>query len=213
MRLYRAFCWLAIALLGCAGAGATGSTDPDVLARALAAGLTGNPDWRQGDMTDFALDRTFALVTIPFNAFQHLLHTDEALACLAAVRRHLAPGGLLAFDVLNPDPDTLADNGEFYLANRARAQGDGTALEVWEALLYDRATQIVDVTLVVREVSSAGELQRERRLVERLRMLFPRELELLLRLAGWRMLSRHGDFDGGPFVSDSYRQVVTCVPA
>lgn len=38
MRLYRAFCWLAIALLGCAGAGATGSTDPDVLARALAAG-------------------------------------------------------------------------------------------------------------------------------------------------------------------------------
>src|SRR5262245_58236780 len=48
----------------------------------------------QGRMQHFDLspDR-FQLIFAGFRAFQHLYTVDDQLACLAAVRRHLAPGG------------------------------------------------------------------------------------------------------------------------
>ena len=45
----------------------------------------------------------FALVICPFNAFMHLYTREDVERFLAVVRAHLAPGGLFAFDVLNPD--------------------------------------------------------------------------------------------------------------
>ena len=35
----------------------------------------------RGDMTDFDLHETFALVTIPFRPFQHLISIDDQMAC------------------------------------------------------------------------------------------------------------------------------------
>ena len=55
-----------------------------------------------GDMRSFDLGRRFALVTIPFRPFQHLLTVADQLACLDCIRQHLAPGGTLVFDVFNP---------------------------------------------------------------------------------------------------------------
>jgi SAM-dependent methyltransferase len=61
----------------------------------------------EGDMRDFEAGGPFALVTLPFRPFQHLTATEDQLACLAAVRRHLAPGALLALDVFDPDLEML----------------------------------------------------------------------------------------------------------
>jgi hypothetical protein len=47
-------------------------------------------------------------VTIAFRPFQHLLTAEEQLACVAAIRRHLAPNGRLVFDLLNPSIHNLA---------------------------------------------------------------------------------------------------------
>jgi hypothetical protein len=35
---------------------------------------------------------------ITFNAFCHMLTTEDQLRCLGSIQRHLLPGGLLAFD-------------------------------------------------------------------------------------------------------------------
>ena len=59
-------------------------------------------------MRSFDLGRRFALVTIPFRAFSHCLTAQEQLACLAAVRRHLEPGGAVALDVFDPLLEVLA---------------------------------------------------------------------------------------------------------
>src|SRR5262249_42907932 len=54
----------------------------------------------EGRMEAFEFGRErFALIYSAFRAFQHLLGVSEQLACLAGVRRHLAPRGLFAFDV------------------------------------------------------------------------------------------------------------------
>ncbi len=61
----------------------------------------------EADMRSFSLERTFALVTIPFNTFL-MLTPDERWACLARCREHLAPSGRLAIDVFQPNPEVIA---------------------------------------------------------------------------------------------------------
>ncbi len=72
---------------------------PDVRARI---------ELQAGDMRDFVSDRRFALITIPFRAFQHLIEVEDQIACLEAVRRALAPGGRLILDLFNPSIQRLA---------------------------------------------------------------------------------------------------------
>ena len=63
----------------------------------------------QADMCCFDLgDRRFALIYSAFRAFQHLLSVEDQLRCLARVRAHLAPGGVVAFDVFNLRPSRTA---------------------------------------------------------------------------------------------------------
>ena len=61
----------------------------------------------QHDMRDFVLGTTFSLIIAPFRVVQHLTTPDDQLRFLAAVSRHLAPGGRLVFDVFNPRFDML----------------------------------------------------------------------------------------------------------
>ena len=52
----------------------------------------------QADMRDFTLPVKFALCIIPFRAFLHNLTQADQLATLAAIRRHLKPGGILGLE-------------------------------------------------------------------------------------------------------------------
>jgi len=56
----------------------------------------------EGNVRAFDLGAEFALVIAPFRIFQHLTTIEEQLGFLAAVLRHLAPGGRFVFDVFNP---------------------------------------------------------------------------------------------------------------
>ncbi len=51
----------------------------------------------EGDMADFALDRSFPLVLAPYRAFQHLLTPVDQSQSLVALRELLEPSGLVAF--------------------------------------------------------------------------------------------------------------------
>jgi len=76
----------------------------------------------QGDMRSFDLEQRFALITIPFRPFQHLLTVEDQLACLACVKRHLAPGGRFILDLFNPSMKALTEE--------ARKEGFGHEPEV-----------------------------------------------------------------------------------
>jgi len=45
-----------------------------------------------------------------------------------------------------------------------------------------------------------------------MRCYYPLELEALLRLGGWRILERFGDFTEEPFTSASPKQILVCRP-
>lgn len=168
--------------------------------KARAAGLA--PELRRGDMRDFDLGRRFGLVVLSCNSLAHLTDTPDILACLGAVRRHLAPGGVFAFDVVQPDPAELA-------ASDARPRrldlgpNPSSAIPVEEVARYDPVAQIRTAAWHLRAEDGArialGPFA--------LRQFFPQELPLLLGAAGLDLVERHGDFARGAPTRSSLNQI------
>jgi SAM-dependent methyltransferase len=172
--------------------------------RAAAAGAA--VELVEADMRTFDLGRRFALVFIARNSLLHLSTAADFAAAFAAVRRHLAPGGVFAFDVFNPDVRILArPAGEraFLLRGLSERYGE---LTVEATTDYDAATQVNRATWYIsapgRPDAWVAPLH--------LRSIFPQELPLLLAAGGLRLLGREGDLAGGAFTSTSPRQVCVC---
>ncbi|MEO6525763.1 MAG: class I SAM-dependent methyltransferase [Gemmatimonadaceae bacterium] len=172
--------------------------------RATDAGVS--VEFVEADMRDFDLRRRFALVFIARNSLLHLSTTDDFAAVFAAVRRHLAPDGVLAFDVFNPDVRILAQPaGERRLLMRAHSEMHGE-LTVESTAEYDAATQVNRATWYI---SAPGRPDAWVTPIH-LRSIFPQELPLLLTASGFRLVSRAGDLRGEVFTSSSARQVCIC---
>jgi SAM-dependent methyltransferase len=160
-----------------------------------------------GDLRDFALGRRFDLVIAAFNVVEHLYTRVEVDACLRAVRRHLRPGGHLAFDVQLPDPAWLArDASRRWARTRFTHPVTGEVLYYSTNHDYDPVSQIV----VIRIYYTPERRGRERVVVLSQRKFFPAELEALVAHAGLRVVERHGDFEGGPLGPGSESQVMLC---
>jgi hypothetical protein len=115
---------------------------------------------------------------------------------------HLAPGGLLAFDIPNPSIRELSPAVSSSVQLEAGpGSGPWTALE--EVAAYDAVQQ---VRVTQWRVDDGGGRTRELR-PHRTRIIFPQELELLLQVEGLELAARHGDFDGSPFTGASPSQV------
>lgn len=155
-----------------------------------------------GDLRDLRLDRRFPLVTAPFNVLQHVYSREDIEAAFATVKRHLAPGGRFAFDVLLPDPPSLSRNPtRFYKCRPVTHPKNRERYAYAEAFEYDHEAQIQ--TTSMRFESIEGDDVFYVHLTQR--QFFPRELEALLHYNGFTVLSHAGGFDGQPIdnVADS----------
>jgi len=155
----------------------------------------------QGDMRAFELRPGFALATLPFRPFQHLLTVEDQLACLASIRRHLVVGGRLILDLFNPSLDFLANVklGEETGEEPEFQSPDGRRVHRrLRMLACDRATQVNQHELIYHVTHPDG---REERLVQAfpLRYLFRFEAEHLLARAGFEVEHVYGGYDKQPF--------------
>jgi SAM-dependent methyltransferase len=172
--------------------------------RASAAGAS--VEFVQSDMRDFALDRQFSLIFVARNSLLHLLSTEDLLAALTAVTRHLGPGGMLAFDIFNPDVRILARApGQRFPVTEVSTETFGS-LCVEATHDYDPATQVNHGTWYI---SAPG--KRDAWIVPVVvRSIFPQELPLLVSAAGLELVSRFGDLSRTPFGPRSPSQVCLC---
>ena len=164
----------------------------------------GIPEWVEGDMRDFSLGRKFALVIIPFRGFLSMLSVGEQLDCLQCVRRHLAPGGRLIFDVFVPDLDMLVDDPStpFYVEDVPHPDSD-RRLVIWHHNRFDNHNQINNARTILEEVDAGGEMVRRLYREFQVRYIHRFEAQHLLELAGYRVEELYGDFEHGPFDEDS----------
>jgi SAM-dependent methyltransferase len=146
------------------------------------------------------------VVISPFNAMMHLYDRSDVERFLDGVRRHLAPGGLFAFDVMNPDLRWLSrDPNRRWSRTRFRHPRTGRPMIYSTSLTYDGPLQIAFMRIFYEPADGRGRTR-----VVRLthRYFFPLELEALLHYNGFRVESVVGDFDGSPLEPGSEYQIV-----
>jgi SAM-dependent methyltransferase len=178
-------------------------------ARERAAAGKVSVEYFLGDMRNFDLGRQFGLIFIARNSLLHLHSTEDILAALAMVRRHLTPEGMFAFDIFNPNVRMLArPAGQRFSVMQVETESFGT-LSVEETNDYDSATQVNRGRWYV----SAQGKPDVWILPLALRSIFPQELPLLLAAGGFHLKSRAGDLEQTPFDSTSRFQVCLCQAA
>ena len=155
-----------------------------------------------GDMRSFQLPRRFAVIVVARNSLLHLESAEELIAALRTARTHLAPGGVVAFDVFQPNIELLArPAGTRVPVMTAHAAGFGE-ITVEQTCAYDAAAQVQRGTWHVS--TSGGDAWS---FPLHLRSIFPQELPLLLAAAGLALDRRFGDYTRVPFTATSPRQV------
>ena len=155
-----------------------------------------------GDMATARAPGEYALVYLVFNTISNLLTQDEQVACFRNAARHLEPGGRFVIELWVPD------------LRRLPPDRDAT-VEVSEPgyLLvdtYDVLRQHVVSHHVRFDESRQASLGRSPH-----RYVWPAELDLMGRLAGFELESRHADWSGAEFTatSDSHVSVYRLAPS
>lgn len=161
---------------------------------------------RKGTLERLRLRRKFPLVIAPFNVWMHLYTREEIERGFATVRHHLEPRGRFAFDVLLPDPISLArEPSKRYSGGEVPHPRDGSRYRYSEYFSYDPFAQIETVMM---DFEHPDDESRSFCTPLTQRQFFPAELEALLHYNGFKVESHMGDFKGARIGAATESQVV-----
>jgi SAM-dependent methyltransferase len=190
--------------LAAAGIRVTGlDASPDMLAIAAAksagAGLADRLRLERADMRAFDLgSNAFGLAIVPFRGFQVLLTPADQLAALAAFRRHLRPGGVLALHLFDPNLRFLLPGASGPTEREVGIDRDtGRRVEaVLETTAFDHLNQVRRDLWRYRAFAADGTVAEEEALELSLRWTYRWEMRHLLTLAGYSVEGEFSDFVG-----------------
>lgn len=158
----------------------------------------------EADMRDFSLGRQFGLILIPYRAFQHLLTAEDQRRALLVIHRHLAPGGRLIINLFDPKLASVVERSQA-TGTAPRFQEEfthpksGNRVLLWASGRVDLVDQRLYELWIYEEINDQGRcLQRQTRSLE-LRWTYRYEMQHLLELCGYRIVSLYGDFDRGSY--------------
>src|SRR3712207_1949913 len=147
-----------------------------------------------GDMASVRAPGEYSLVYLVFNTISNLQTQDEQVACFRNAARHLTPGGRFVIELWVPE---------------LRKLPPGQQATVWVVEpgyigldTYDVLSQHVVSHHFTFGNGSQAELFRSPH-----RYIWPAELDLMARLAGFTLESRHADWAGAEFTAESRSHV------
>jgi SAM-dependent methyltransferase len=147
-----------------------------------------------GDMASARAPGEYTLVYLVFNTISNLLTQEEQVACFRNAARHLTPGGRFVIELWVPELRRLPP-------------GQGATVGVSEPgyLLVD-TYDVLHQQVVSHHVRfDDGKQARLTRSPHR--YIWPSELDLMGRLAGFELESRHADWSGSEFTAESRSHV------
>lgn len=147
-----------------------------------------------GDMTSTRVDVRCTLVYLVANTIMNVTTQDEQLAVFANAAAHLESGGCFVLEVIVPQLRRVPP-GE--VARVFTLDADHIGIETFD-------------DLVGQVASSHHWMEVEGRLIRHsapYRYVWPSELDLMARLAGFRLRDRWAGWDRSPFTSDSASQI------
>ncbi|GAB3609273.1 class I SAM-dependent methyltransferase [Humibacter ginsengiterrae] len=147
-----------------------------------------------GDMATASAGTGFALAYLVFNTISNLLTQDEQVECFRNAARHLRPGGCFVIELWVPQL-------------RALPPGHRGTVEVSEPgyILVD-TVDVLHQQVVSHHFHFDADVDGARQVeVFRTphRYIWPSELDLMARLAGFHLESRWADWNRAPFTAES----------
>jgi SAM-dependent methyltransferase len=148
-----------------------------------------------GDFAGVPVEGRFNLVFVAFNTFFALLTQEDQVRCFRNVAAHLAPEGVFVIEAFVPDPT------RWTAGQRIGATHVDEAGARFEVSTHDPVRQHTTSQQIVIDEGGV------RLYPVQVRYAYPAELDLMAQLAGLRLISRSGDWSGGPFTAASTAHV------
>lgn len=147
-----------------------------------------------GDMATTRIQDSFALVYLVANTIMNLTTQDEQLAVFANAAAHLEPGGCFVVEVMVPQLRSLppGEVGRVFTLNPEHV-GIETLDDLVGQVAWSHHWMEVEGRLVKHSAPY--------------RYVWPSELDLMGRLAGFRLRERWADWSRAPFTADSISQI------
>ena len=163
----------------------------------------------EGDMRDLpsAAAGPFALISLPYRTFQHLLSTEDQLAALRGFRQRLTAGGRLVLNQFDPtadmvrvlnDPEPSDKISELPVDMEFPEPGSQRTVRVRYRRGYALEAQVLH-QLFFYEILDDDRVVGVHQGELLLRYTYRYEMEHLLHRAGFRVLSLSGDFTAAPY--------------
>ncbi len=169
--------------------------------KSKAAALYLQPRVQIADMRDFKINQKFALIIIPFRAFLHNLTTDDQLRTLKCCRRHLAANCKLMLNFFFPSPPIMVNNYGRDTQTRQNISGEPMNY-ITNSHFVNEPEQVIEVTEYLKRGDTivwSGTIK--------LALIYKKEFELLLRLAGFKKWQVYGGFEYEPLNSSKQEMV------
>jgi SAM-dependent methyltransferase len=147
-----------------------------------------------GDMASTRVEGEFALVYLVFNTIANLLTQDAQVECFRNAARHLVPGGRFVIELWVPELRKLPPG---QTATVFGSEPGYIGLDT-----YDTVAQ-----QVVSHHFRFGDGRQARLSRTPHRYIWPAELDLMGRLAGFELKSRDADWSGAEFTAESRSHV------
>jgi len=148
----------------------------------------------RGDMTTASVPGAHSLVYLVYNTISNLLTQDEQVECFRNAARHLRPGGRFVIELWVPELRTLPPGQS------------ASVFHVEPGYLGVDTIDVVEQRLVSYHFHY-GDGREARVGRSPHRYIWPSELDLMARLAGFEVESRHADWSGSPFTAESTSHV------
>ena len=161
--------------------------------------IEGSLELIEGDMTAFELEQRFGMVFVAASTFQHLLTTEEQLACLRCAVKCLVPDGIFSMSLRSPATVSWeeADWAPMLMHWSRLDESTGDTVMKFCVEQPDPARMVRHLTYIYDRVRPSGEVNRSVFSTE-LRYSTEAEVRLLLQQCGLRVTHVYGDYDLAP---------------
>ena len=167
-----------------------------------------NLEFVKSDMRNFAFNKKFNLIIIPFRGFQSLLNISDQIQTVLNIKKHLTENGRLIFNAFVPDSESMGSAHDvLYHYKDVQDTENNRKLIIWNQSEYDQFNQIVNTRIVVDDSNNMGEVVRRFYRDFSLRYTFRWEFYHLLRSHGFKLLNLYGDFEKSDFNESSTEMI------
>lgn len=165
-------------------------------------------NWVEQDCTSLDLNVKSEFIYMVDNSFQHFLTNEDQDRLLTSVNKHLIQNGIFIFGIRFPSNEELLQPSteEFWKSY----QDNQKKVDVYTISNYDPLNQIQHYITLRKYISDTGEVMDIKTTNIKLRYVFPKEMERLLKENGFEIIDVYKNWNEEPITNDSYQMVYVC---